>query len=150
MADSTVLLIDDNPTFLDIIGTFLSKQAGWQVVAKALEAGTALRLAQQLKPEFVLLDLGMPGLTGLELLPLIRSLLPEAGIVILTLLDTEGYAKAALAGGADAFVSKASLNRDLMSELRRIRAQRGTDAGSADVVLTSPVAGGKPANNARR
>ena len=140
MGDPTVLLVDDNPTFLDVIERFLNRQGGWQIVAKAGNATDALRFAQDLAPDFVLLDLGMPGLTGLELLPLIRSVLPQAGIVILTLLDTEGYTRAALAGGADAFISKASLNRDLITELNRIRAERGP--------ARPPIASGTPPVNA--
>jgi DNA-binding NarL/FixJ family response regulator len=84
----------------------------------------ALALAQDLEPHIVLIDLAMPGLSGLETIPHLRAMLPEVGIIALTMLDTNSYWQAALAAGANDFVPKASLDTDLLPAIRRV-AQAG-------------------------
>jgi DNA-binding NarL/FixJ family response regulator len=70
------------------------------------------------------IDLAMPSLSGLETIPRLRAVLPEVGIIALTVLDTNGYREAALAAGANDFVAKASLDTDLLLAIRRV-AQAG-------------------------
>jgi len=84
----------------------------------------ALTQAQNLKPEVVLIDLHMPGLSGLETIPRLRAMLPEVSIIALTLLDAKVYRQAALAAGADDFVPKANLSTELLPAIRRV-AQTG-------------------------
>jgi len=62
----------------------------------------------------------MPGLSGLETIPLLRAMLPEASIIALTLLDAKVYRQATLAAGADDFVLKANLSTDLLPAIRRV------------------------------
>jgi len=62
----------------------------------------------------------MPGLPGLKAIPLLRGALPNLGIIALTLMEPNGYRQAALAAGADEFVSKATLATDLHPAIRRV------------------------------
>jgi len=82
-----------------------------------------LAQAQALQPQVVLLDLldlRTPGLTGLDTISRLRSMLPEVTIIVLTLLDTETYRRAVLAAGADDIVSKARVSADLLPAIRRL------------------------------
>ncbi len=115
-----ILLVDDNQTFLRTAGSHLQSFADLQVVGAADSAGAALALASELQPHVVLLDLQMPDLPGLELIPQLRARLPWASIVILTLHDLKQYREAALAAGADAFVAKRSLLAELAPAIRRM------------------------------
>ena len=100
----------------------------------------ALSKAQKLRPQVILLDLAMPDLPGLEIIPRLREVVPEMRIIALTMLDTEEYRKAALAAGADEFVPKADLNTDLLPAIRRVvgvgrPGGSGSDKSNQDQVL---------------
>lgn len=123
----SVLLVDDNPTFLRIVERFLQSQEGLRVVGTASSSQGALEQAQALAPQVVLLDLAMPGTNGLETIPQLRLALPDTRIIILTLLDVQGYRSAALSAGADGFVSKSALNLDLVPTIRNLAAPQAGD-----------------------
>jgi DNA-binding NarL/FixJ family response regulator len=136
MSPISVLLVDDNPTFLRIAADFLRAHEEVAVVGTASGGEEAVARAQHLRPQVVLLDLLLPDLPGLEVIPRLRSELPEVGIIAVTLMNDDGYRRAALAADADEFIPKAALNTDLMPAIRnvaetRCRSQntRGTDQG---------------------
>ncbi len=114
-----LMLIDDNATFLRIVSRFLQQNKDVVVVGTATGGEAALARAQDLQPHVVLLDLAMPGLSGFDTIPRLRQLLPEVRIIVLTLLNVDGYRQAALAAGADDFVSKSAINTDLLPAIRR-------------------------------
>jgi DNA-binding NarL/FixJ family response regulator len=120
MAPISVLLVDDNPTFLRILGDFLAEEEGILVVGTARSGEEALVKAKELRPQVILLDLAMPGLNGFNTTPRLRSMMPDVGIIALTVLDANGYREAALAAGADDFVAKANLNTHLVPAIRRV------------------------------
>lgn len=118
----SVLLVDDNPTFLNILVRFLEvhHQNELVIVGTAGVGEGVLAAAQVLRPQVILIALGMPGLPCLEIIARLRETLPEVGIIALTLLDTDGYREAALAAGANEFVAKATLTTDLLPAIRRV------------------------------
>lgn len=115
-----VLLVDDNAIFLRVAARFLEQHQELALVGIARSGREALDQAQDLRPQVILIDLDMPGLSGLETIPRLRVMLPEVGIIALTFLDTDRYRQAALATGADDFVSKAKLSTDLLPAIRRV------------------------------
>lgn len=122
MAAITVLLVDDNAAFRQLATRFLEEEAGQEVVVVgSVGSGEeALAQAEHLRPKVVLLDLRMPGLSGLETIPRLRCVAPDTRIVVLTLLDGDGYRRASLGAGADAFVGKANVTRDLLPAIRQV------------------------------
>ena len=116
----SVLLVDDSHIFRSAAIRFLEQYPEVVVVGSASEGKEALAQAQQLRPQIILIDLRMPGLSGLETIPLIKDRLPETKIIALTMLDTSGYRQAALAAGADDFISKSNTNTDLLPVIRRM------------------------------
>jgi two-component system response regulator NreC len=120
MSAVSVLLVDDNPIFLHCAKRFLQKRRDVIVVGTVSGGKWAINLAQNLKPDVALIDLSMSDLPGLELIPQLRAALPEIGIIALTLFDTDDYRQAALAAGADGFVSKNTMNTDLMPAIQRV------------------------------
>ena len=140
MSPISVLLVDDNRIFLRITGRFLMKHGDVDLVGTAGGGVEALSKAQKLRPQVILLDLAMPDLPGLEIIPRLREVVPEMRIIALTMLDTEEYRKAALAAGADEFVPKADLNTDLLPAIRRVvgvgrPGGSGSDKSNQDQVL---------------
>ena len=118
----SLLLVDDNPGFLRTLANFLdsSGQDELVIIDAACGGKEGLAKAQALRPHVILIDLAMPDLHGLEAIPQLRSMLPAAGIIALTLLDSDSYRQAALAAGANDLVSKASLDTDLLPAIRRL------------------------------
>jgi len=114
MAPISVMLIDDNATFLRATTQFLEASADIEVVAAADQGDTALEIAQDLSPQVILVDLAMPGLPGLETIPRLRAMFPEAGIIALTVMNSKKFSRAALKAGADVFLPKATMRKDLL------------------------------------
>ncbi len=125
-----LLLVDDNPTFLRILKRYIEEQGRGEITVAGMATGgnEALTAAAALRPDLILLDLAMPDLHGLEVIPRLRSLLPETGIIALTLMNPESYRQAVLAAGADEFVTKASLDTDLLPAIRRVSTTYRTGA----------------------
>ena len=122
MNSISVLLVDDSPTFLRAATLLLHFECGNEVVVlgTAADGKEAHQRIEELHPQVVLLDLCMPEFSGLELIPQIKSLHPEVRIIVVTLMDAPFYKEAALAAGADDFVSKSRLEADLAGAVRRV------------------------------
>jgi len=116
----SVLLVDDSSTFLNIATQFLQAHDDLTVVGAVEEGEEALVQAKSLRPHVVLVDLTMPNLPGLEVIPRLRRMLPETGIIALTLHNTDAYRQAALAAGADDFIPKGRMSADLLPAIRRV------------------------------
>ena len=129
MAKISVLLVDDNPTFLHCATRFLQKRKDIVVVGTSCGGKGAVALVQDVRPDVALIDLSMSDLPGLELIPLLRCAQPQLGIIALTLMDTDDYRKAALAAGADDFVSKNTMNIDLLPAIQKITQSDGMKPG---------------------
>lgn len=128
MGQITVLLVDDHLTFLQITMNFLGKEKDIVVVGTAAEGLEAIELAQELRPEIVVLDMALPDMSGLDVIPRLRQAMPELGIIALTGIGMEGYRKLALRVGADEFVEKADVNAELLPAIRRVsQEKRRTD-----------------------
>jgi two-component system, NarL family, nitrate/nitrite response regulator NarL len=104
MADS-VLIVDDHPLTREALSALLT-QHGFSVLGQAADGEEAIGLARRLQPKLVLLDLSMPGLSGLEALPRLREAAPSCEVVVLTASGTEENLLAAIRGGAAGYLLK--------------------------------------------
>src|SRR5947209_8820878 len=104
MADS-VLIVDDHPLTREALSALLT-QHGFAVVGQAADGEEAIGFARRLQPRLVLLDLSMPGLSGLEALPRLREAAPSCEVVVLTASGTEENLLAAIRGGAAGYLLK--------------------------------------------
>jgi DNA-binding NarL/FixJ family response regulator len=105
-ASVRVLLVDDFEPFRRMTASMLGKQPGFQIVAEALDGEEAVRKAQELKPDLVVLDIGLPKLNGIEVARQIRSASPASKILFFTGNDYPQIVREALDAGADGYVSK--------------------------------------------
>ena len=117
MMSVTILIADDNQVFRAEMKRLLGGEP--QVtVAEAGDGEGALRLAQELRPEVVLMDIVMPRMDGLEATRRIKAVQPETKVIILTIHDEEPYRKAARESGADAFLLKKTVMAEIIPTLR--------------------------------
>ena len=109
-ARAKVVLVDDEPDIVFLARTLFETDGRFDVVGEALDGEEAVRLAQRLQPEAVLLDILMPGMDGWEALPLIRRVAPQTAVVVVSALGRrQDVAERATALGAAAYVDKAKL-----------------------------------------
>jgi DNA-binding NarL/FixJ family response regulator len=109
-----IVLVDDSLAFIESATRFLVLDTRLEIVGHILSGEEALEKVPQLCPDVVLMDLTMPGMNGLEATRQIKTQLQAPYIVILTLSDSSEYRAAALAVGADGFVTKSEITTALL------------------------------------
>ena len=115
----TVLIVDDHPLTRDALSALLGR-SGFSVVGGAADGEEAIELARSLQPKLVLLDLSMPGLSGLEALPRIRDAAPSCEVVVLTASGTEENLLGAIRGGAAGYLLKSEPPERIVGFLRGV------------------------------
>jgi DNA-binding NarL/FixJ family response regulator len=108
-----VLLIDDHALVRAGIRALLGRHAGVEVVGEAAGGREALRLIEELQPDIVLLDIAMPGLSGLEVLAESTKRFPHVRVIILTVHEAGEYALRALRAGAAGYLPKSAASIEL-------------------------------------
>jgi two-component system, chemotaxis family, chemotaxis protein CheY len=83
-SDIRVLICDDEPTMRSLLNVVIVRRAGMSVAGEASDGTESIAQAERLQPDVILLDLAMPRMTGLEALPLINGVAPNAKVVILS------------------------------------------------------------------
>jgi DNA-binding NarL/FixJ family response regulator len=114
-----ILVVDDHPLTRDALAALLA-QGGFEVVGEAADGHDALELARGLQPDLVLLDLSMPGLDGLSVLPHLRAAAPGCEVVVLTASGTEENLLAAIRGGAAGYLLKSEPPERIVDFLRGV------------------------------
>jgi two-component system response regulator NreC len=120
MPEIKVLLADDHAILRAGLRLLLGAQPDLIVIGEADNGSEALALAAQNRPDLIVLDLSMPGLGGLEALPVLRKVAPAAKILILTMHDDEGYLRQALGAGASGYLLKKAVDNELLSAVRAV------------------------------
>jgi DNA-binding NarL/FixJ family response regulator len=117
-----VLLVDDNEAMLARAATVL--QPACSVIGTARDGPSALEAAGTLHPDVIVLDISMPGMTGLEVASRLRKAGSKAAVVFLTVHFEEELKQAALSAGGIGYVLKARLGSDLIVAVHEARAGR--------------------------
>jgi two-component system response regulator NreC len=113
-----ILLADDHAVLRAGLRLLLAAQADLEVVGEAAEGAEALRLARSLKPDVVVMDIGMPGVSGIDATARIRRELPSTKVLILSMHDDQGYLRQALRAGASGYVLKKAADTELLAAIR--------------------------------
>jgi DNA-binding NarL/FixJ family response regulator len=119
-----ILIADDHEVARKGIRALLESHAGWEVCGEARDGREAVEHASRLKPDVLLLDIGMPNLNGLDAARQILATTPEARILILTVHDSEQVVREVLATGARGFLLKSDAGRDLMAAVEAMQNRR--------------------------
>ena len=119
-AKITVLLADDHPLVRQSIRAVLEKQPDIKVVAEAGDGVVAVKLATELKPDVVVMDIGMPKLDGLEATRQIKEVLPEIAVLVLTVHSDEQYILGILQAGAAGYLTKSVYGEEVVQAIRGI------------------------------
>ena len=120
MTPIRILLADDHAVLRAGLAALLNARSDMAVVGEAADGAELLTLAETVKADVILLDLTMPHLGGLEVLPLLRQRIPSARVLILTMHQDEGYLRQALKAGAVGYVLKKAADVELIAAIHAV------------------------------
>jgi DNA-binding NarL/FixJ family response regulator len=129
-----ILAVDDHPVFRAGLAALINSEPDMQVVGEASNGREALEQFADLRPEVTLLDLQMPEMNGIDAIRLIRSEFLSARIIVVTSHIGDVMAQRALRAGAQAYISKNMIRRELIDTIRAVR--NGLKRLSQDVAST--------------
>jgi DNA-binding NarL/FixJ family response regulator len=115
--DLRVLVVDDHDLFRTGLRSLLEEE-GVQVIGEAAGGAEAVRIVRELAPDVVVMDLNMPGMTGVEATRQISKVAPLTRVVVLTISDQDGDVMDAILAGACGYLLKDSSIQDLMQGIR--------------------------------
>jgi DNA-binding NarL/FixJ family response regulator len=126
-----VLIADDHDAVRGQIQEIICQHPLVEVCALAKDGMEAVEKASELKPDFVILDISMPGLNGLDAAAQIRKIVPKAKVIMLSMHESPQLEAAALRAGADAIVSKALAGDLLLNAIHQLTAKDAAPPGVA-------------------
>jgi CheY-like chemotaxis protein len=132
-----ILIADDHAVTRAGLRNLLSSRPGWHVCAEAATGREAVALAEQHRPDIIVMDIVMPELSGLEATRRIRRLLPKTEVLVLSLHYSDQLAREVIESGARAYVLKSDASKELLRAIRAVSnhqpfyaaGQRGFDQG---------------------
>jgi two-component system response regulator NreC len=113
-----ILLADDHAVLRAGLRALLAAQGDLEVVGEASEGAEAIRLCQALRPDVVVMDIGMPGVSGIDATARIKRDLPGTKVLILSMHDDRGYLRQVLRVGASGYVLKKAADTELLAAIR--------------------------------
>ena len=133
-----ILVADDHEVVRRGVRVLLEARPDWQICDEAAEGREAVEKATRLRPDVVILDIGMPLLNGLEAARQIRAVSPRTEVLILTMHESEQVVREVLAAGARGYVLKSDAGRDLVNAVEALGRHKTFFTSSvAELVLRS-------------
>lgn len=117
-----VLLADDHPLIRSGLRSLLEREGEFKIVAEAANGSEAIELALAFKPDVILLDVGMPRLTGPDAAKYICEKIPDARVLMLSMHADEAYVLRALKAGVKGYLLKASPEAEVLAAIRTVAA----------------------------
>lgn len=119
-----ILIADDHEVVRRGIRALLENHPGWEVCGESEDGREAVEQARELKPDLVLLDIGMPNLNGIDAARQILADCPTMHILVLTMHESEQFVREVLSVGARGFLLKSDAGRDLINAVQAVQQQR--------------------------
>src|SRR5215472_1352871 len=146
IAPIRVLVVDDFEPWHDFVSTTLQKKPELHIVGHTFDGLEAVQQAQQFQPDLILLDIGLPGLNGIEAARQIRQVSPASQLLFVSENPSTDIAEEALSTGADGYVVKSDAASELLPAVRAVL--RGERFVSATLSLQGLVTSDKGASGA--
>ena len=116
----TVFVVDDHPLMRESLAALLDRQPDLRVCGQAGDSATAYAEMERLKPEIAVVDLSLPGESGLELIKKLQALSPVPRTLVLSMHDEAFFAERALRAGAQGYVMKHETTDKVIDALRQV------------------------------
>jgi DNA-binding NarL/FixJ family response regulator len=115
-----ILIADDSAIVRAIIREFLESQAGFEVCGEAINGVDVIEKAKELKPDLIILDLAMPRMNGAEAASVLKSMMPDVPIILLTMYEDVMVKSRASAFGVDLVLSKPDGIGQIMAHVQHL------------------------------
>ena len=115
-----LLVVDDHPVVREGLSELLNQQPDIDVIAQAGTAEEAMISLRSAKIDVAIVDLYLPGISGIELIRMIRSEFPSLPVLVLSMLDEQFYAERALRAGAHGYVCKLEASEKVITAIRKV------------------------------
>ncbi len=115
-----ILIVDDHGVLRAGLRALLSAEPDLEVVDEAATGHEALRLADELRPEVVLLDISIPDISGIEVTRQLKEILPETRVLILTVHEDESLLQESIRAGAMGYIIKRAVESELIDAIRAV------------------------------
>jgi two-component system response regulator NreC len=115
-----ILIADDHGVLRAGLRALLSAEAELEVIEEATNGEEALKLSKELQPDIVLMDISMPGATGIDVTRRLKQILPDVRILILTVHEDEGLLQEAIQAGASGYIVKRAVESELIDAIRAV------------------------------
>jgi two-component system response regulator NreC len=115
-----ILIADDHGVLRAGLRTLLNAEPDLEVIAEASDGNDVLRLASELRPDIVLLDISMPGPGGIEVTRRLKEALPELRVLILTAHEDESMLREAVQAGAAGYIIKRAVESELINAIHAV------------------------------
>ncbi|MCB9098785.1 MAG: response regulator transcription factor [Anaerolineales bacterium] len=116
-----ILIADDQGLLRAGLRALLSNEPDLNVIGEAENGATVLKLARELSPEVILLDISMPELDGIEATKRLKDILPDAKVLIITVHEDESLLQEAIRAGAAGYIVKRAVESELIDAIRAVR-----------------------------
>lgn len=120
MEKTTILIADDEPAFRSGLRALLRSAADLDLIGDAASGPEVIRLAADLQPDIILMDINMPGLNGIEATRRILTTSPHIGILMLTMFEDDDSVFAALRAGARGYLLKGALKAEILRAIQTV------------------------------
>ncbi|WP_263384705.1 response regulator [Granulicella arctica] len=124
MPELNVLIADDHELIRRGVRDLLAMRTHWRVVGEACDGVEAVEKAVRLRPDIAILDFSMPRMNGPDAAAIIAKQVPEMGVIVLTMHDSEDVIRQVLRAGAHGMVLKSDADRNLLSAVEAVAAKR--------------------------
>ncbi len=135
MTPIRIVLADDHRMVRDGLVSILNTQTGAEVVGQAADGLEAIDMTKRFRPDMLIVDIGMPKLSGLEVVRRVKEELAEVKILVLTMHEEEEYVVHLVRAGADGYLLKDSAGSELLAAVSAIQAGKGYFGDHATRVL---------------
>jgi len=143
-----ILIVDDHPVVREGLVRQINREADLAVCAEAGNASQALSAAEQAKPDLVLVDINLPGRSGLELIRDLRAMAPGLPVLVLSMHDESVFAERVLRAGGRGYISKQVGGDKLVEAIRRVLAGQIYVSERVSTRLLDSLSGKHPARTA--
>ncbi|HTQ32161.1 MAG TPA: response regulator transcription factor [Opitutaceae bacterium] len=117
----TIAIVEDNAELREMLGRIVKKKAGFELLGSFPDGAAALAQLPALSPDIVIMDIQLPGMSGIECTRLLKAKLPSTQILILTVFDDSELVFKALAAGASGYLLKRSSRSEIIGAIEQVR-----------------------------
>ncbi|GII33797.1 response regulator transcription factor [Planotetraspora mira] len=139
-----LLIADDHPVVRDGLSSMFAREPGFEVIGEASDGAEAVRLAEALRPDVILMDLRMPGMDGVSATRELAGRGSGARVLVLTTYDTDSHVLPAIEAGATGYLLKDAPRDELLRAVRATARGEAVLAPSAAALLMSRVRSAVP------